>query len=126
MDQIKLYNILRTDLHLSDDKASDFVSAMGAVLEWGLDTKIQTLATKNDIQDTKNDIRELSLATKNDIQDTKNDIRELALATKNDIRELSLATKNDIRDLYKTIYLSGLVQFIAIVASVLAIVKFMK
>ena len=108
MDQIKLYNILRTDLHLSDDKASDFVSAMGAVLEWGLDTKIQTLATKNDIQDTKNDIR------------------ELALATKNDIRELSLATKNDIRDLYKTIYLSGLVQFIAIVASVLAIVKFMK
>jgi hypothetical protein len=79
MDQIKLYNILRTDLHLTDDKAADFVSAMETISERGLDAGIQ-----------------------------------------------SLATKNDIRDLYKTIYLSGLVQFIAIVASVLAIVKFMK
>jgi hypothetical protein len=123
MDQIKLYNILRTDLNLSDDKAADFVSAIGKTAERELDARIQTLATKNDI-------RELSLATKNDIQElslaTKNDIRELSLATKNDLRELALATKNDIRDLYKTIYLSGLVQFIAIVASILAIVKFMK
>jgi hypothetical protein len=79
MDQIKLYNILRTDLHLSDDKAADFVSAIGKTAERGLDARIQTLATKD-----------------------------------------------DIRDLYKIIYLSGLVQFIAIVASVLAIVKFMR
>ena len=79
MDQIKLYNILRTDLKLSDDKAADFVSAIGKTSERELDARIQTLATKD-----------------------------------------------DIRDLYKTIYLSGLVQFIAIVASVLAIVKFMK
>ena len=79
MDQIRLYNILRTDLHLSDDKAADFVSAMGSMSERGLDTRIQ-----------------------------------------------ALATKDDIRDLYKTIFLTGLVQFIAIVASVLAIVKFMK
>ncbi|HEX3080609.1 MAG TPA: hypothetical protein VHQ04_09105 [Puia sp.] len=112
MDQIKLYNILRTDLKLSDDKAADFVSAIEKTAVRELDARIQALATKNDIL-------ELSLAT-------KNDIRELSLTTKNDIRELSLATKNDIRDLYKTIYLSGLVQFIAIVASVLAIVKFMK
>ena len=63
----------------TDDKAADFVSAMGKTAERGLDARIQTLATKD-----------------------------------------------DIRDLYKTIYLSGLVQFIAIVASVLAIVKFMK
>jgi len=101
MDQIRLYNILRTDLHLSDDKAADFVSAIGKTAERELDARIQALATKNDIQ-------------------------AFALATKNDIQALSVATKNDIRDLYKTIYLSGLVQFIAIVASVLAIVKFMK
>ena len=101
MDQIRLYNILRTDLHLSDDKAADFVSAIEKTAERELDARIQALATKNDIQ-------------------------AFALATKNDIQALSVATKNDIRDLYKTIYLSGLVQFIAIVASVLAIVKFMK
>jgi hypothetical protein len=79
MNQIKLYNILRTDLHLSDDKAADFVSAMETISGRGLDARIQ-----------------------------------------------SLATKDDIRDLYKTIFLTGLVQFVAIVASVLAIVKFMR
>jgi TRAP-type uncharacterized transport system substrate-binding protein len=56
-DQIKLYNILRTDLKLSDDKAADFVSAIRKTAERELDARIQTLATKNDI-------RELSLATK--------------------------------------------------------------
>lgn len=79
MDQIKLYNILRTDLHLTDDKAADFVSAMGKVTERELAVKIQTLATKDDIQ-----------------------------------------------DLYKSIFLYGIVQLIAIIASVLAIVKFIK
>ena len=79
MDQIKLYNILRTDLHLSDDKAADFVSAMGKAAEGELNARIQTLATRD-----------------------------------------------DIRDIYKTIYLSGVVQFIAIVGSILAIIKFMK
>ena len=52
-----------------------------------------------------------TLATKDDTKELKTDIKEL---------------KTDIRNLYKTIYLSGLVRFIAIVASVLAIVKFMK
>jgi hypothetical protein len=86
MDQIKLYHILRKDLHLTDDKAADFVSAMGMTVERELNIKIQSLATKDDI------------------------------------REL----RNEMKDIYKTIYLSGLVQFIAIVASVLAVVKCMK
>lgn len=83
MDQIKLYNILRTDLHLTDDKAADFVSAMGKVTEREFAIKVQTLATKDDI-------------------------------------------KRDFQDLYKSIFLYGIVQLIAIVASVLAIVKFIR
>ena len=83
MDEIKLYNILRTDLHLTDDKAADFVSAMGKVTEREFAIKVQTLATKDDI-------------------------------------------KRDFQDLYKSIFLYGIVQLIAIVASVLAIVKFIK
>lgn len=90
MDQIKLYNILRGDLRLPDDKAADFVSALGTMAEGKLEAKLQTLATKDDLH------------------------------------QLSLATKNDIRDLYKSIFLSGVVQFIAIVGSVLAIVKFIR
>jgi|SRR5450432_1348556 hypothetical protein len=48
MDQIKLYNILRTDLEFSDDRAADFVSALGKTAERELDARIQMLATKSD------------------------------------------------------------------------------
>ena len=101
MDQIKLYNILRNALKMTEHDAGEFISAMGAVTSGELDTKIQALATKDDL-------------------------RELSLATKDDLRELSLTTKNDILDLNKKIYLIGLVQFIALVTSMLAIVKFMR
>jgi hypothetical protein len=83
MDQIKLYNILRKDLKLSDERASDFVSAMGAVMATEMNMGIQSLATKSDVH--------------------------------------SLELK-----MYKAIFLSGVVQFIAIVASVMAIVKFIQ
>jgi len=76
MDQIKLYNILRNVLKMTEQDAGEFISAMGAVTS--------------------------------------------------DLRELSLATKDDILDLNKKIYLIGLVQFIALVTSMLAIVKFMR
>ena len=101
MDQIKLYNILRNSLKMTDRDAGEFITAMGAVTSGDLETKIQALATKDDL-------------------------RKLSLATKDDLRELSLATKNDILDLNKKIYLIGLVQFIALVTSMLAIVKFMR
>ena len=100
MDQIKLYNILGNALKMTEQDAGEFISAMGAVTSRELDTKIQALATKDDL-------------------------RELSLATKDDLRELSLATKNDILDLNKKIYLIGLVQFIALVTS-MAIVKSMR
>ena len=90
MDQIKLYNILRNALKMTEQDAGEFISAVGAVTSKEFDTKIQSLATKDDL------------------------------------RELSLATKDDILDLNKKIYLIGLVQFIALVTSMLAIVKFMR
>ena len=90
MDQIKLYNILRTDLKLSDDKAADFVSAIGKTSERELDARIQTIATKSDVH------------------------------------LLDLKIEQYKSEMHKAIFLSGLVQFIAIVASVLAIVKFIK
>src|ERR1700750_599620 len=90
MNQIKLYNILRKALKSPDQDAGEFISAMGTSGSGKLDTKIQSLATKDDL------------------------------------RELSLATKDDILDLNKKIYLIGLVQFIALVTSMLAIVKFMR
>jgi hypothetical protein len=90
MDQIKLYNILRTDLELPDERAADFVSALGAVTGTEMNARIQLLATKSDVHALKSDLHSLELK------------------------------------MYKAIFLSGVVQFIAIVASVLAIVKFIQ
>ena len=109
MDQIKLYNILRNALKLNEQDAGEFISAMGAITSGELDTKIQALATKDDL-------RELALAT-------KGDLRELALATKNDLKDLKMELTTELN---KKIYTSGLVQFLALVASMLAIVKFMR
>jgi hypothetical protein len=97
MNQIRLYNILRKDLQLSDDKAADFVSAMGTMPAVELNEKMQTLATKNDIH---------SLDEK--------------------VHSMDLKLESFRADLYRVIFLNGIVQFIAIVGSVLAIVKFMR
>jgi hypothetical protein len=112
MDQIKLYNIRRTDLHLTDDKAADFVSAMGTMALRELDARIQGLATKDDL-------RQLSLVTKDEIQ-------KLSLETKSDIHSLDMKIEQLKSHLFKTISRNSVVQFIAIVASMLAIVKFIK
>lgn len=47
------------------------------------------------------------------------------IASKNDIKNLELKLEKRINDTTKTIYIVGLVQFLAIVGSVLAIVNFM-
>ena len=83
MDQIKLYNLLRNALKMTDHDAEEFVFAAGKVAERRLDAKIQTLATKDDIQ----------------------------------VLSEKINTK---------IFVSGLVQIITIVGSILAIVKFIK
>ena len=80
MDQIKLYNILRNALKMTDQDAGELISAMGTISSRELDTKIQSLATKNDLKDLK-------------------------------------------IDLSNKIYMIGLVHFLALVASMLAIVN---
>jgi len=82
VDQIKLYNILRNALKMTDEDAGELISAMATVSSKEFETKIQSLATKDDLKDLK--------------------------------MELFMA-------LNKKIYLSGLVQFLALVASMLAI-----
>jgi hypothetical protein len=67
MNHIRLYDLFRRELHLSDDKAADFVME----------------SIRKEIQQSK-------------------------------------------EDTYKAIFLAGFFQFIAILGSVLAIIKFMK
>ncbi|HXL58434.1 MAG TPA: hypothetical protein VN958_19360 [Chitinophagaceae bacterium] len=47
--QIKLYDLLRKDLHLPDDKAAAFIAAVEGVVELELRNERLTLSTKEDI-----------------------------------------------------------------------------
>jgi hypothetical protein len=53
---------------------------------------LSSLATKEQIRETKEDIKELAVAT-------KQDIKELAVATKQDIKELAVVTNQDVKEL---------------------------
>ncbi|HXB29004.1 MAG TPA: hypothetical protein VNW49_04260 [Puia sp.] len=94
MNQIRLYDFFRRELHLSDDKAAEAVHAVQEMTESSFTSKKDVLATKEDIYSLKSEL-------KKDIQDSKD-------------------------NLYRAIYLSGILQFIAMTGSLLAIIKFMK
>ncbi len=97
MNQIRLYDLFRKELHLPDDKAAAFVKAVGEVAESEITYKSHLLATKDDIRVLKGDIHSLELK----IEQSKTDI-------------------------YKAMFLTGIVQLIAILSGTLAIVKWIK
>ena len=87
---IKLYDLFRKELNLSDDKAAAFVAAVEEVVE----------------------------------QDRKGDRQNNA--TKEDIYKLELKIEQSKNDIYKAMFWTGIVQLLAILGGVLAIVKFMS
>ena len=97
MNQIRLLNILRKEMRLSDASAEEAVSAMQELAGFAFDSKMNLLATKEDMSALKIEINSL----KKDIQTNKD-------------------------DLHKEIYLSGFLQFIAMIGTVLAVIKFIK
>jgi|SRR5450631_1315138 hypothetical protein len=130
MSHIRLYDLFRKELHLPDDKASDFVVAVGEVSVWEADKNRQLLATKNDIHLLKEDIHSLRSELKEDIHSLRSELKEeinsSRLEFKNDIHLLELKVGQFKDDIHKAIYRAGVVQFIAIISAVLAIVKFIR
>jgi hypothetical protein len=104
MNQIRLYDLFRKELRLPDDKAAAFVKAVGEVVESDADNRNHLLATKDDIQVLKGDMHVL----------------------KGDIHSLELKIEQSKTDIYKAMFLTGIVQLIAILSGTLAIVKLMK
>lgn len=94
MNQIRLYDLFRKEMHLSDDKAAEAVYAFQEMTE-------SAIASKKDMLATKDDIYSLRTELKKDLQDTKD-------------------------NLYRAIYLSGILQFIAMTGTLIAIIKLMK
>jgi hypothetical protein len=153
--QIKLYDLFRKELHLADDKAAAFVLAVEDIAGQESDSRMQFVSTKEDIhrleisiQESSNElrkeIRELASSTKEDVHRLEINIQESSNELRKEIRELAISTKEDIRQLtgcfhnlevkiekdkgaiYKAVYWTSIAQFLAILAAVMAIVKFMK
>jgi hypothetical protein len=105
MNHIRLYDLFRRELHLTDDKAADVVYAVQEIADLAIDSKRDTLATKEDIYSIK---AEINSKINSEINSLRQDIKDF---------------KNNI---CKAIYLSGIVQFITMIGSFLAIVKLIK
>jgi hypothetical protein len=58
MNQIRLYDLFRRELHLSDDKAAEAVYAVQEMEESAITSKKDALATKEDINTLKKDIQD--------------------------------------------------------------------
>jgi hypothetical protein len=84
-------------LHLPDEKAAAFVNGVGDAVESGATSNNHMLATKSDFHVLKDDMHNIKI----DMHNIKNDI-------------------------YKAMFLSGVVQLIAILGGTLAIVKFIR
>ena len=108
MHQIWLYDLFRKELRLTDDKAAAFVKAIEDVAESEGARKNHLLATKDDIQDIKSDVQVL----RGDMQVLRGDLELKIEQSKNDV--------------YRAMFISGIVQLIAILSGTLAIVKFTK
>ena len=127
MNHIRLYDLFRRELHLADDKAADAVYAVQEIAELAIDSKKDAVATKEDIYSLKEDIysikSEINLKINSEINSVKSEINSKINSEINSVRK-------DIQDakdnLYRAIYLSGIVQFIAMIGSFLAIVKLIK
>ena len=96
--QIRLYDIFRKDLHMPDDRAQNLVSTIDEALKDHNEQDREDLATKAFVKD------EISAAA----QSLKDQIRDLEVK------------------MTRSIYLVNLIQFLAIVASILTIFAFLR
>ena len=99
--QIRLYDIFRKDLHLPDDRAQNLVSTINEALNDQCEQDREDLATEELV---KAEIR----SVKDEVQSVRDQIRDL-----------------EVR-MTRSIYLVNLIQFLAIVASIITIFTFLR
>src|SRR5436190_22111535 len=100
MHHIRLYDLFRRELHLSDDKAADFVMAVEDITGFAIDANWELLATKKDIhsldQLIRGDLHSVDQSIRNEIHSLDQSIRE-------DINSLDQAVRKDINSLDQSI-----------------------
>ena len=103
--QIKLYDIFRKDLHLADERAHELVQTIGQAVQGEYEDNLEGVATKEFVNDS---------------------CHKLELKIEQVRSDLELKIEQLRSDLTKTIFISSLIQFLAIVGSVIAIINFMQ
>jgi hypothetical protein len=103
--QIKLYDIFRKDLHLADERARELVQTIDQAVKGEYEDNLEGVATKDFVSET---------------------FHKLDLKLEQMRSDLELKIEQVKSDLIKAIYISNLIQFLAIVGSVIAIINFMQ
>ena len=103
--QIKLYDIFRKDLHLADERARELVQTIDEAVKGENEETLEGMATKDFVSGT---------------------FHKLDLKLEQMRSDLELKIEQLKSDLTKAIYISSLIQFLAIVGSVIAIITFMQ
>lgn len=114
--QIKLYDIFRKDLHLADERAHELVQTIDQAVKGEYEDNLEGVATKDFVSEG---FHKLDLK----IGQTRND---LELKIEQIGSDLELKIEQLRSDLTKAIFISNLIQFLAIVGSVIAIINFMR
>jgi len=116
MDQIQMYEILKTKLGEKETKA--FVHLIDEKMDAKINARKHELATKEDISLLKGDITSL----RGEFASLKDDMAAHRLSTTKDIAALRQDMLTMRSELTRTIYTTSLGQLFAIVASVISII----
>jgi hypothetical protein len=125
---LKLYDLFRKDLHLSDDKAMQVVNALDEHYERKSSSKIEQLATKAELQAVKVELKEEQVAIKAELIAVK--IQMTQMVTKSELSAVESGLKEVIHNTEgrintRSTYLT-LVQLLTIIAAIITIMRYMK
>jgi hypothetical protein len=146
--QIKLYDFFRKVLNLPDEKAQELVQTIDDAVKGELEGVATKELVKEEIYATKESLKAEIYATKGLLKDeihaTKESLKAEIYATKGLLKDEIHATKESLKaeiqstkeslkyeihalelKTIRSIYVSSLIQFLAIVGSVIAIINFM-
>ncbi|SEW50398.1 hypothetical protein [Chitinophaga arvensicola] len=138
---LKLYDLFRKDLHLSDDKAMEVVNALDEHYERKSSSKIEQLATKAELQAVKSELKEeihtiasrLDLmATKEELLNVKSELKEdigkVRMEFKEDISKFRVEFKGELKDLenklVKHTHSATIVQYVLLIGSIAALLRY--
>ena len=125
LSSLKLYELTRTFIK-DKEKAKAFVEKIEATVDHKMEQRFEHLATKSDLAALKVELMDMLFRQKEELMGVIHTQKEELMGVIHTQKEELMGVITQQRtELIKSIYLVGLIQFLAIVGSVLAIVTFM-